>query len=230
MNKINYLPLLLTAISASVLNALSSEIENFDSYNSTSELQADVFSFGSAAQAGRPTLSDENGANGTNAAKFKLTWETGDNANLVFYNVSAVSGDLSNYEKIEMTFFMETADSYIAPSEVTLVKLAVEGGSNNTIWQTRSIKAVQLASDVFTIAIFELTEVDMERVSGSESFADVLANTGNIRLRFENTQQAGVLENAYIDSIEAIKELPKSGTTIQLGQLRIRIKNDSKEI
>ena len=77
-------------------------------------------------------------------------------------------------------------------------------------------------------AIFELTEVDMERVSGSESFADVLANTGNLRLRFENTQQASVLEYAHIDSIEAIKELPKSGTTIQLGQLRI--KNDSEEI
>ena len=228
MNKINYLPLLLTAISASVLNALSSTIENFDSYHSTSELQADVFSFGSAAQDGKPLLSIGTGVDGTNAARFTLTWETGDNANLILYNVSAVSGDLSNYEKMEMTFFMEVADSYIAPSDVTLVKLAVEGGSNNTIWQTRLIKAVQLTSDVFTIAIFELTEVDMERVSGSESFADVLANTGNLRLRFENTQQASVLEYAHIDSIEAIKELPKSGTTIQLGQLRI--KNDSEEI
>lgn len=210
------------------LSAFTSEIENFDSYTGTSELQADVFSFGSAAQAGRPSLSVGTGVNNTNAAEFVLTWEAGDNANLIFYNVSAVSGDLSNYEKIEITFFMEIPVGFTSPSDATIAKLAVEGGANNTIWQTRSIKAVQLASEVSTVAVFELTDVDMERVLGSESLADVLVNVSNLRLRFENAQQAGVREHAHIDSIEAIKELPKSGTTIQLGQLEIE--NDFEEI
>jgi hypothetical protein len=226
MIKINCL--LLLVISVASLNAFTSEIENFDHYNSTSELQADVFSFGSAAQAGRPSLSVGTGVNNTNAAKFVLTWNTGDNANLVFYNVSAVSGDLSNYEKIEMTFFMEVPVDFTPPSNVTAVKLAIEGGTNNTIWQTRSIKAFQLTSNVSTLAVFELTDVDMENVSGSESLATVLTNVSNIRLRFENSQQAGAMEHAHIDSIEAVKELPKSGTTIQLGQLKTE--NDFKEI
>jgi hypothetical protein len=217
MKKIDYTLLLLSVISVSSLNALSSEIENFDHYVDTSELQSDVSSFGTAAQAGRPTLSFGTGESGTNAAKFALTWEAGNNANLIFYNVSAVSGNLSNYEKVEIFFNMEVPNGFNPPANPTIVKLAIEGATSNTIWQTRSAKAVQLTTDISEAVTFELTDVDMERVSGSESFLDVLTNAGNIRLRFENSMQAGVMQFAHIDSINAITELPKSGTIIQIG-------------
>ena len=67
--------------------------------------------------------------------------------------------------------------------------------------------------------MFELSEVDMERVSASESLSNVLANVINIRLRFENTSQAGVMEDAHIDSIAATTDPLESGTIIQISSL-----------
>jgi hypothetical protein len=59
----------------------------------------------------------------------------------------------------------------------------------------------------------------MERVSAWEPLSDVLANVVNIRLRFENTSEAGVMENAHIDSIAATTDPQESGTIIQISSL-----------
>ena len=195
------------------------DIRNFDSYADTAALQADVFSFGSAAQAGKPTLSVGSGVGNTNAALYTLTWNTGNNANLILLNLPSGSDDLSGYDKIEANVFLETTSGHSAPANSTVAKLVIEGGSSNTIWQTRTTKAVQLINGTSNQLVFELSEVDLERVSAWEPLSDVLANVVNIRLRFENTTQAGVMENAHIDSIAATTDPLESGTIIQISSL-----------
>lgn len=204
------------------LNAQTLNIRDFDLYVDTGSLQADVFSFGSAAQAGKPTLSLGSGVDNTNAALYTLTWNTGNNANLILLNPLSSSDDLSSYDKIEANVFLETTSGYATPTNSTIIKLAIEGGSEKTIWQTRTTKAIQLTNGASNQLIFELSEVDMERISAREPLSDVLKNVGNIRLRFENTSQARVMENAHIDSIVATKDHKdpqESGTIIQISSL-----------
>lgn len=207
-----------TAVSNS-LNAQTLNIRDFDLYADTASLQADVFSFGSAAQAGKPTLSLGTGVDNTNAALFTLTWNTGNNANLTLLNLLSSSDDLSSYDKIEANVFLETTSGYATPTNSTIIKLVIEGGSSKTIWQTRTTKAIQLTNGASNQLIFELSQVDMERVSAWEPLSDVLANVVNIRLRFENTSQAGVMENAHIDSIAATTDPQEPGTIIQVSSL-----------
>jgi len=150
---------------------------------------------------------------------FTLTWNTGNNANLILLNLLSSSDDLSSYDKIEANVFLETTSGYATPTNSTIIKLAIEGGSSKTIWQTRTTKAIRLTNGASNQLIFELSQVDMERVSAWEPLSDVLANVVNIRLRFENTSEAGVMENAHIDSIAATTDPQESGTIIQISSL-----------
>ena len=212
-----------------IFNSLNAQqtlnIIDLDFYADTASLQGDVFSFGSAAQAGKPTLSLGSGVGNTNAALYTLTWNTGNNANLGFLNLLSGSDDLSSYNKIETNVFLETTSGYATPTNATIIKLVIEGGSDKTIWQTRKTKAIQLTNGASNRLIFELSEVDMERVSAGEPLSDVLENVINIRLRFENTSQTGVKENAHIgsivaiDSIAAITDPKESGTIIRISSI-----------
>ena len=84
------------------------------------------------------------------------------------------------------------------------VKLAIEG-RDGTIWQTRSVKAERPPVDSVYQLSFRLLPNDMERVEGSGQLRDVISSVKNIRLRFENTQMPGFRQDAYIDSIEAVR-------------------------
>ena len=218
-----FLKIVMSLIALAVIfnssNAQTLNIRDFDLYADTASLQADVSSFGSAAQAGKPTLSVGSGVNNTNAALYTLTWNTGNNANLILLNLPSGADDLSSYDKIEANVFLEPTSGYSAPANSTVAKLVIEGGASNTIWQTRTDKAIQLANGASNQLVFELSEVDMERVSAWEPLSDVLANVVNIRLRFENATQAGVMENAHIDSIAATTDPQESGTIIQISSL-----------
>ena len=88
-------------MAALVFNPLTAQLvlEDFESYIDTGSLQIDVFTFGSAAQAGKPSLAQGLGENSTNAACFNLTWETGNNANLSFINLSPNTQNLSGYSE-----------------------------------------------------------------------------------------------------------------------------------
>ena len=149
---------ILAFISAHCLDAVSIEIENFDNYTNTDELHEDVFSFGSAAQAGKPNLVVGSGDRNTNAAEFVLTWDSGNNANLILYNLSSISDTLIDYENLSLSIFMEVPEGFSAPADSSLVKLVIEGGANNSVWQTRSEKAVPLETGTFNSVVFENDE------------------------------------------------------------------------
>ena len=106
MKQVHFITVFLTLITTISLNA-ELVLEDFESYIDTSSLQVDVFTFGSAAQAGKPSLAEGLGENGTNAACFNLTWETGNNANLCFINLSPNTQNLSVYSEISAFVHIE---------------------------------------------------------------------------------------------------------------------------
>lgn len=197
---------LLSLLAASSVNALTLVLEDFDGYADTSSLQGDVFSFGSAAQAGKPSLAEGLGENDTNAACFNLTWSTGNNANLSLIRLSPNVRDLSGYSEIRASVLIEnTSSGNSQTASSTRIKIAIEGGPDNSIWQTRTIKAERPTTNTFYILRFDLSTSSMERVEGASSLEDVLRDIENIRIRFEGTQQQGFQQDAYIDTIIAIQ-------------------------
>lgn len=196
--------LLITA--TSTLNARL-VIEDFEGYPDTKALQADVFSFGTAAQAGKPSLALGLGENNSNAACFNLTWETGNNANLCLLKLSQNVQNLSGYREITVHIFLEdysNVDTSGEASAPTLAKLAIQG-KNGTIWQTRTVKSEKLPADSAYKLRFRLSAIDMERVEGAGTFPDTIGNIKNVRLRFENSKRSGFRQDAYIDSITAVQ-------------------------
>ena len=206
MKYTNYVAAVLAVLIANSLNA-QLVIEDFESYIDTSSLQADVFSFGSAAQAGKPSLAIGLGENDSNAACFNLTWETGNNSNLSFINLSPNTQNLSGYSEITAFIFIENYSNVVGANETvtpTVVKLAIEG-MDGTIWQTRTIKAESLPVGSSYTVRFRLSTIDMECVEGMASFSATISNIKNIRLRFENARRSGFRQDAYIDSIVAVQ-------------------------
>ena len=205
MKYTKYLPVLFVIFATSSLNA-QLVIEDFESYIDTGALHSDVFSFGSAAQAGKPSLAVGLGENDSNAACFNLTWETGNNANLCLINLSSNTKNLSGYTEITSYIYIEAYPGAGGAAEgvPTIAKLAIEG-ADGSIWQTRSVKAERPPVDSAYKLRFRLSPSDMERVEGTGSFKEVLSSVKNIRLRFENSRKAGFRQDAYIDSIEAVR-------------------------
>lgn len=203
MKNIKKTAILLISLASSTLSALTLVIEDFDSYIDTSSFQEDVFSFGNAAQAGKPSLAEGLGINDSNAACFNLTWSTGNNANLSFINLSPNARNLSGYSEIRASVLIESQTSGTPNS--TRIKIAIEGGPDNSIWQTRNVRAERPTVNTFYELRFDLSSTDMERVEGTSTLESVIQDINNIRLRFENAQQEGFLQDVYIDSIVAVQ-------------------------
>lgn len=213
MKYFNHMTALFAALT--MINSLNAELmlEDFESYLDTNALHADIFSFGSAAQAGKPSLAEGLGKDGSKAACFNLTWETGNNANMCFINLSPNTKNLSGYSEINSFLYLEAypnesastdAEDSAVASNPTIVKLAIEG-NDGTIWQTRSVKAERPAVDSVYNLRFRLNTRDMERVEGSGSFDSVISNIKTVRLRFENSRRSGFRQDAYIDDVKAIQ-------------------------
>ena len=193
MKHINYITALLAAF---LVNSLHAQLimEDFESYLDTSSLQADVFSFGSAAQAGKPSLAVGLGENDSNA-------------NLSLINLSPNTQNLSGYSEVTAFIFLESNSTVSLPAEAsasTIVKLAIEG-VDGSIWQTRSIKAERPPVGSAYKLRFRLSPSDMELLEGSGQFQSTISNIKNIRLRFENSRRSGFRQDAYIDSITAVQ-------------------------
>jgi hypothetical protein len=184
-------------------------IDNFDSYTTSGELQAYWNSFG-AASAGAPALTIGGGVGGTNAARYGLVWSAGNNANMRMFNVPSGVQDLSAATSVEVTLYIVTRDGYTAPTDPSTLKLVIQGGANDSFWQTTDAAAVSLTDPNYTTVGFTLNTIDMERVGGSDTLTDTLAAITSIRLRFENTVESGVIQDAYIDSIVAVT-VPEAG-------------------
>ena len=202
MKHTSYITIFLTALAMSSLNA-ELVIEDFDIYPDTNTLHADVFSFGTAAQAGKPSLAVGLGENDSNAACFNLTWETGNDANLCLIKLSPNAKNLSGYSELTAYIYIEDYNTTDVKTP-TLAKLAIEG-MDGAIWQTRSVKADKPPVDSAYTLRFRLSPSAMERVEGSGSFKDTISNVKNIRLRFENTKRPGFKQDVYIDSIKAVQ-------------------------
>ncbi|MDP0498340.1 MAG: hypothetical protein Q7Q73_19280 [Verrucomicrobiota bacterium JB024] len=178
-------------------------IDNFDSYTTSAELQTYWNSFG-AASAGLPALNVGGGVGGTNAARYGLVWSAGNNANMRMFNVPSGVQDLSAATSVEVTLYIVTRDGFSAPTDPTALKLVIQGGANDSIWQTTDAAAVSLSNTSYSTVGFTLNTTDMERVGGSDSLTDTLAAITSIRLRFENAVESNVIQDAYIDSIVAV--------------------------
>jgi len=191
----------LILLSATIGNAQSLVIDDFDSYSTTGELQTNWNSFGNAATSGAPTLASGAGVGGSNAATFSLNWFSSgaSNANARHINLSL---DLSTYDFLDVALFVETDAGNVDPSAPTILKIAFQS-SDSTIWQTKSSSALTVNVDSYSTLSFGLTDTIMERVSGSGDFASSIGDITNIRLRFENAEETNVGQTAYISSLTA---------------------------
>ncbi len=194
---------LVLATGLSVANAQTLMIDNFDGYADTVELQNNWNSFGTAASSGAPTLGAGEGVAGSNAAVYSLNWFDGNNANMRRINLGGL--DLSAYSALDVTMYVETDAGNDAPTASTVLKVAIQS-SDSTIWQTSATFALAPNVDSYSILSFNLSEAEMDRVAGSGTFADTLADVDNLRLRFENAQEVNVGQTAYVSSIAAIPE------------------------
>lgn len=185
-------------------------IDNFNEYSTTGELQAVWNSFGGAASAGAAVLAPGEGVDDSNAALYYLDWSAGTNANMRMAAVPSAVQDLTNATSVEVTLSIVTRDGYDAPASDTQLRLAIQGGTSSSIWQTTSAYAVDLNSASYTTISFNLNTTEMERVDGSGSLSDTLAAITSIRLRFENDQQTNVRQDVYVDSISAVM-VPEPG-------------------
>lgn len=198
-------------------------IEDFDSYTDTTAMQVNVTTFGPADPNGFPELDQTEGVNKSNAAKLKLSWTDGDNANLSLRNLNPAASNIKSVSKIQSSIRIETADGKSAATTPTRIKLAIEG-TNKTIWQTKGQFAVQPGLDKLYRLDFNVSSNDMERVENMASFTETIADIQSIRFRFENDVQANVVEEAYIDSIVLVTDFssePSTGTIIELGMASI---------
>ncbi len=195
------------------VNAQTLVIDDFDSYADTSELQANWNSFGGAASAGPPSLASGSGVGGSNAASFSLNWNLGTNGNMRRLNLAGT--DLSTYDSIDITAFIETQSGFSGPASPTILKIAIQG-SNGAIWQTTVASAQEPNVDSYTTLSFILSDSDMELADGSGSFVSTIASVDNIRLRYENASQDS-RQTVLVSSIVAV---PEPGTYgLMLGSL-----------
>ncbi len=212
----------LCAVVAASCNLFSQiTIDNFDSYDDTAALQANWGSFGSGAQAGAPTLAEDAGVSGTNAALFALTWNVGNNANMQMVNVPSAAQSLDVGDTIDVTLYIVTRAGFDPPTNPTLLKLAIEG-TNSVIWQTTTVAAATVNSATYQTISFSLNETDMSRTSAAvASLSDTLASIDNIRLRFENTEDASTRQDVYVDDIivAAVPEAGQYASFIAIGAL-----------
>lgn len=198
----------LFVLSAAIGNAQTLVIDDFNSYTDTSELQSNWNSFGTAASSGAPTLAAGSGVGGSNAAAFSLNWFDGTNANARRINLTNL--DLSSYDFLDVNMFVETDAGNDSPTSPTVLKVAFQS-SDSTIWQTSASFAQEPNVGTYALLSFVLSETEMDRVSGTGSFATSIADITNIRLRFENAQESNVGQTAFISSISA-STIPEPST------------------
>ncbi len=192
--------LALFLMSATISNAQTLVIDDFDSYGDTAALQTNWNSFGTAASSGAPTLAAGEGVSGSNAAKFSLNWFDGNNANMRRINLTNL--DLSSYDFLDISLYVETDVGNVSPTVPTILKVAFQS-SDGTIWQTSLSFAQEPNVDSYSLLSFELSESMMQRTNGSGSFSSTITDITNIRLRFENSQESNVGQTAFISSIAA---------------------------
>ncbi|WP_309385986.1 PEP-CTERM sorting domain-containing protein [Cerasicoccus frondis] len=197
-------------LSAAIANAQTLVIDDFDSYTDTTELQANWNSFGNAATSGAPLLAAGQGVDGSNAAAFSLNWFATGASNANMRRINLTSLDLSSYDFLDVNLFVETDTGNDSPTNPTILKIAFQS-SDSTIWQTSLSFALEPNLDAYSLLSFELSETAMERVSGSGSFADSIVDITNIRLRFENVEEANVGQTAFVSSIVA-STIPEPST------------------
>ncbi|WP_309397717.1 hypothetical protein [Cerasicoccus maritimus] len=191
-----------------VLQALFAEhlvIDDFDSYSNTEELRLKWNSFGSAASSGPASLAIEEGYAGSNAALFNLNWDVGNNANMRLFQPPTQAQNLTRFITCVVWLKILRDDgNFDAPSTTTSLRLAIEGGPDNSIWQTKADEEVEIDFGKYEEAQFSLLDTEMERVSGKSSFNETLAEIKSIRLRFENQIESRARQDVYIDSVIVI--------------------------
>ncbi|WP_309385997.1 hypothetical protein [Cerasicoccus frondis] len=179
-------------------------IDDFDSYANSEQLQRNWNSFGSAASSGPANLEVDMGYANSNAVLFNLNWDAGNNANMRMAKFPADVKDLSRYLTVIVWLrILKESGDFDEPSDSTTLRLAIQGGPDDSIWQTKANYEVKIDFDDYKSAEFSLLDSEMERVSGKCSFNETLTNINNIRLRFENEIEPQVRQDVYIDSILA---------------------------
>lgn len=177
-------------------------IDDFEGYTNTEELRQNWNSFGSAASSGPAFLAIEKGYLGSNAALYNLNWDAGNNANMRLFHPIAQAKDLSSFVKLIVWLKISKEDGdFDEPRKTTTLRLAIEGGSDDTIWQTTADAEVAIDFEDYEEAQFSLLDTEMERVSGKSSFNETLSAIKSIRLRFENQIEHQVRQDVFIDSI-----------------------------
>ena len=189
------------SVSANLAYAQALSINDFSAYPSTTDLRTEWSSFGTA-NIGQPELSFS-GVGDSEAAQLTLEWINGDNANLNYFSLSPQVQDLSSYSELN-AFVSLNMDTGTGTD--TILKLAIQGGTNDSIWQTKSAFAVTPSVGNFEQVSFSLSTNDMELVdNNSDTFEDTISNISSIRLRFENGNE-GNSQLALVDSLTAVPE------------------------
>jgi hypothetical protein len=195
---------------ASVAQSKSLTIDDFESYLDDASLQLVWNSFGTAAATGPARLVPTPGSEAL-SAHFDLDWDSGNNANMRLATVPPAVSSLSGYDQIVVEVQLQSDWSAgVYPTEKTKMKIVVEGGSDNTIWQTSNEKAQVIPRDEVTEMVFPLSESQMVSMEGSSSLEDTLKSIKSIRLRFENKSDGTAREDVLIHQVVA-----QTGTSVQ---------------
>ena len=178
-------------------------INDFESYAGEAELRNEWTAFG-AASADQPYISNESAA-GSQAALVPVDWSNGNFSLLEFEAIPSGASDLNLYSSIDVFANIKTTDSNGLTSPTTLL-LAIRGGSNGTVWQTRSDFAETPTIDSYSQLSFSLLESEMEFVDGvPDTFSNTISNVSDIMLRFENSSGGGTQELLF-DNLTAVPE------------------------
>ncbi len=171
--------------------------DDFSNYTHTAAMAGNWERFGLAV--GEIELGEEYGAGGGNVLLGPLRWEAGNNAN--FRRINLPVSNWTPFHQVEVVVRLETAHGLRAPSNPTILRLVLEDHAGG-FWQTTAPQAKVPSIGDYSKLTFHLTESEM----GPQG-AFSLANLKTMRLRFENTPEAGAGQLAYIDSIHLVANL-----------------------
>ena len=210
MKPTKFTPVLLFLSIVSVSQAQMLVIDDFQGYADTNALRNEWSAFGGANN-GQPYLALDIGTSGNNTIQFDMNWDACTDANLLYTGLGA-GADLSNYADISFSAYVDTTSP-------TFVKLVVQGGTNNSIWQTSSAAALELGEDTFSgysLSLFDNMEVV---TNNSDSLIETISNVTNIRLRFESGDSSSGLQSVFVDNITAVPEPSSIALLLGLGSL-----------
>ena len=197
MMKLNSALLIAAIVCAPSGFAQALRLDDFSNYAHTAAMAANWERFGVAV--GEIELGEGYGVGGGNVLLGPLRWESGNNAN--FRRVNLPVSNWSAIHQVEVVLRLETFHGLHPPANPTVLRLVLEDQAGR-FWQTTAAQAKVPSVGDHAKLTFHLNEEEM-----GPRGAFSLTSLRTMRLRFENSPEAGAGQLAYIDSVNLVANL-----------------------